>query len=121
MKQPATFTAVALVLWLASLAGLVWLLSMVRNRTVASLSTAESRAAWEKWKVDIEQSQQEGGPVQRRTPQSDEPPALILLRDRFPVLLAGALVTWTFFYGFTVVVIRGLIASRQRHRPAPLR
>ena len=51
-------------------------------------------------------------------PKSDEPPALILMRDRFAAILAGALVTWSFFLGFCALVARGMTSGRS---PASVR
>lgn len=113
MKRISRFMLVALLIWLASLLGLAWTLSILRDRMVASLSTPESQASWEQWREEVKRAQAEDSPVQRRIPKSEEPPALIMMRDRFPVILTGALVTWTFFYGFTIVIVRGLLVSRK--------
>jgi hypothetical protein len=64
-----------------------------RNSVLSILSTPTSIADWESWRADVRQQQTNPGPVERRVPKSDEPPALVLMRDYFKVSLVGA----TFF------------------------
>ncbi|MGE0609150.1 MAG: hypothetical protein AB7O62_18800 [Pirellulales bacterium] len=112
MLRSRFFIAAGL-LWLLSLAGIVWLLLAVRANTVSALDSPEARQAWLKWKQDeAEHASSPSEPVRRKIPKSDEPPALLLLRDRFATLLAGALVTWSFFYGFTALIVHGMFFKR---------
>ena len=45
MKRISTFGAITLALWLASIIGLAWLLSVVRERTLTSLGSADGQIA----------------------------------------------------------------------------
>ncbi len=107
------FVVVALVIWLATLTGVTWLLFLVRANTLASLDSEQAQQAWLKWKQnEADQSESGTEPVRRKVPKSDEPPALLLMRDRFAPLLAGALVTWSFFFGFSALVLHGLLHAK---------
>ena len=81
-------------LWLAAyvaiVIGIIVGLFVVRTRTLASLSTPEARSDWQAWR-EAAAKQSAEGPVRRRVSKSTEPPALILMRDHFPVMLAGSL------------------------------
>jgi len=103
-------TAVALT------AGLVY----VRGRTVADLSRPESLAQWRRWKDETQrQSGKENrGPVAREPVRSDEPPALILLRDDFAAVLGVGLLIGSFLFGFLMVLARGVWAGDRKKPPA---
>lgn len=97
-----------LVGWLALVAAVAGVLQNVRTRTIASLDRPEVRAQWQQWKEEAErQSRPDSGPVQRRPPRTNDPPALILMRDHFPAVLAMALVLATALYVFLAIAIRG--------------
>jgi hypothetical protein len=64
-----------------------------RHSVLTEMSTPSSLANWEVWREDVRQQQGNPGPVERRVPKSDEPPALVLMRDYFAVSMVGA----TFF------------------------
>lgn len=98
------FFAGALVVLLAS-----WWLWHVRSRVIAELSSAQSRAAWQDWKDYTRRLADRSGPVARRPVQSDEPPALVLLRDHFLAVTAGCLVVLTALVGFLAFVVRGML------------
>jgi hypothetical protein len=99
--------------YLMTMAALILALVVVRGRVVANLSSPESLADWQRWK---DETQQESGttnvgPVQRIPVKSDEPPALILMRDYFAAILAVALLISSFLFGFLMIVIRGVWAG----------
>ena len=95
-------------LWLAAyvaiMVGIIVGLFVVRSRTLASLSTPEARANWQAWR-EAAAKQSAEGPVRRRVAKSTEPPALILMRDHFPVMLAGSL-----FFGSVLFTLIGWAA-----------
>jgi hypothetical protein len=94
--------------WLATLAVALWLLSVARQRVIADLSRPEAKADWQQWKQDeIERQRQADAPVRRKAPKSDEPPALVLMRDSFPAIAGLALTVVTVCYGFVMLVFRG--------------
>jgi hypothetical protein len=104
-----------LVCYLATMAAVVWGLFVARQRTLAAYSGPAGLAAWREWQQAAEErSRDPTAPVQRRAPASGEPPALLMMRDNFPAILGGAIVTGSFLYGFLMLTIRGVM-----RRPAP--
>jgi hypothetical protein len=61
-----------------------------RESKIRELSSPQSLADWRTWREDVRQQLTQGGPVERRMPKSEEPPALVLWRDYFGVIVAGA-------------------------------
>src|SRR5437870_12127473 len=82
-----------------ALVGLV-VIAMIRTRhsTLAQLSSPRSISEWQAWRNDERDNQSKQGPVERRVPKSDEPPALVLMRDYFRVLMVGALLFSSLLY-----------------------
>ena len=86
-----------------------------RSNPVAELSSPESISDWQDWRADVQEQKAHPGPVERRVPKRRlEPPALVLLRDFFAVLMFGALlfqldaVSWIMAW-FAI----GIMTSRQ--------
>ena len=78
-----------LIAYAALMAAVVGSMFWVRHSVLAELSTPESIADWQTWRDDVSKQQTNPGPVQRDVPKSDEPPALVLMRDYFAVSLVG--------------------------------
>lgn len=123
-----TINVLWLIAYLATMTGLVTGAVLVRNRTVADLSRPESLAQWRQWKEDTQRQNADpkSSPVARKPVKSEEPPALILLRDYFAAILGVALLVGSFLFGFLMVVIRGVWAAGRKTgkvepplRPAP--
>lgn len=99
-----------LLLLLAYLVTMTTLLSALfaaRRSALATLDTPEGRERWRSWKADVERQKKSGGPVERRSVRSDEPPALILLRDRFPVIVVMSVLIGSFLFAFLAFVTWG--------------
>jgi hypothetical protein len=99
--------------WLALVLGFVMLMACItwamlayRKGVIASMSTPEARAEWQEWR-DASARQSADGPVLRRPVRSSEPPAVVLVRDYFSSLLAGALFFSSLFYGLFIWILRG--------------
>jgi hypothetical protein len=88
---------------------IVWSVYALRARAMENLTTPEARAAWEEWR-QAAADQTTGGPVQRKPPESPEPPALVLLRDHFGVMLSSAIVFGSVLFGIFMVFIRGVLS-----------
>ena len=89
----------------AVVAAMIW----ARRSTVAQLSSPKSISDWQAWREDVrEQQQLHSGPVKRRVPKSDEPPALTLLRDYFTVMMVGALLFSSMLYWVLAWFITGI-------------
>jgi hypothetical protein len=101
------------------LALIAWAVLAARERTLRLLGTPEALQQWRDFQQqERDRAAQSGQPVRRHVPTSLEPPALVLMRDHFPVILIGALAIGSTFYGFAVFVLRGLAAERARRRAA---
>jgi hypothetical protein len=101
--------------WMAAyvvlLVAVVLAMAKARQWAIAQLSTPESTAAWQEWREDVERQQTERSPVQRRVPKSDEPPALVLMRDSFAVTMIGAVLFTSMLYWVMAWFISGMIQS----------
>ena len=96
------------VLLVAIVSGLV----SVRHRVLAPDRRAAAQAAWETWRRDIEAARK-AGKTRRRLPPSDEPPAVVLLRDYFLTCTVIALVLASAVYGSFAFFVAG--AARSSH------
>lgn len=103
--------------YLVTMAAIVWALLTARRWALAELSRPEAQAQWDQWREEERQRAEAGeGPVARRPPKSIEPPALVLLRDSFAAIIASALVLATVMFAFVMLVVRGAWRSPS---PAP--
>lgn len=106
-----------LLLWsiayLAMTAVVVWGLRSAREAVIAQMSAPEAKQAWGEWRGETERPPEPGLPVARRPVQSDEPPALILMRDHFPVIMGVTLLIGSFLFAFLGFLGRGIWHQRQ--------
>lgn len=101
--------------WALAVGATTWGLFQARNWALRELESPEAAAAWNEWRAAAARKT-EG--VERRAPKSVEPPLLVMMRDHFPAVVAGAIVPLTFLYGFTVFVARRANgAKRERSTP----
>ena len=84
----------------------------LRQASVADLSSPKSVSDWQAWREDVRDQQINGGPVERRVPKSEEPPALVLMRDYFTILLAGALLFSSLLYWIMAWFVTGILSGR---------
>lgn len=100
------------------LAAISFAMFRVRD-TVLQSAGADSQEDWEAWREAVKEGQGESRPVQRRVPKSEEPPALVLLRDHFAVCLAIALVLSAVLLGTLVLFARGVLNSPSPRPESP--
>ncbi len=87
-----------------------WLLTIARERVIASLSNPQAQAQWQRWREDAASQQADpNAAVRRRAPKSPEPPALVLMRDSFPAIVAAMLTVTTLCFAFAVMSLRGIV------------
>ena len=79
---------------------------------VVSQSSQTSISDWQTWREDERERQLHPGPVERRVPKSDEPPALVLMRDYFAVLMVGAVLFSSLLFWITAWFITGMMITR---------
>ncbi len=109
-------------IWLAAYAAmLVTVLAAMfqgRQSTLAAFDTPEARAQWQAWR-EAEPNTSDQGPVKRRPPSATEPPALLLMRDYFGVMLSGALLFSSLLFGAIMVAARGAFATSTTNPVSP--
>ena len=96
--------------YLAVVALIVWAVFEIRRTTMRDMATPEAQAEWQAWR-DAPVNHDEGGPVKRRPPSSAEPPALVLLRDYFGVILTGAVLFSSLLFAALMLAARGALAA----------
>jgi hypothetical protein len=109
----------AQVLWLAAyllcVTAIVWSLQVARRRVLDAGRTNLARQNWQAWKDEVARQQsQENVPVRRQVPQSEEPPATLLLRDHYAVVLTACVVVGSFLFWFVAFIVRGVVTTRPR-------
>jgi hypothetical protein len=112
-------------IFVASLVGVVIGMNHLRDAALRSYGTERSQADWEKWRADIAEeskafeiaakgkARKDGSlpPVKRRVSKAAEPPALLLMRDRYAVCLTAALLLSGAMIGSILLLIRGAILT----------
>jgi hypothetical protein len=84
----------------------------IRQWAVPDLSSPKSISQWRAWRDEVREQQANRGPVERRVPKSDEPPALVLMRDYFAVLMFGAILFSSMLYWIIAWFVTGILRGR---------
>ncbi len=99
--------------WLAGyavvLAAIVVTMFVLRGRILHDFDTPEARAQWQAWR-EAEPNQPNHGPVKRKPPATAEPPALLLMRDHFAVILSGAIVFGSLLFAALALAAKGALS-----------
>jgi hypothetical protein len=95
-----------------AMAALVAGMLAARQSVITSYGSPEALAEWRQWKSETERMRQSAGPVQRRAVTSNEPPALVLMRDSFAAILGGSLAIGSFLFAFLAFTLRGSMRTR---------
>jgi hypothetical protein len=103
-----------LLAYVATMVAVVAALLVARRSALATLDTPKAREQWRAWKTETERQKKTGDPIDRRSVRSDEPPALILLRDRFPAILVTSVLIGSFLFAFLAFVTWGAIRTRSQ-------
>ena len=106
-----TSLACVALIYLVTMAAMVWGLVAARQTVLADLGSADSLREWQKWKA--ESQAKKDSPVARRPTKADEPPALTLFRDYFVAVIVTALAVGTFLFAFLAMLIRGVMRRPQ--------
>lgn len=105
--------------YLAVMALVVLALVYLRRQIFASYNRPEAIAQWQAWKEEIERTNRAPGPVSRRPVRGDEPPSLIMMRDRFPAVVAVSLAAATLMFGFLGWALRGSFRTGRPSESGP--
>jgi hypothetical protein len=98
--------------YLVVMAAIVGAMFCARHSAVSQLASTKSISDWQAWREDVRKQQTQPGLVKRQVPNSEEPPALVLMRDFFAVLLFGALLFSSMLYWIIAWFAIGVLASR---------
>ncbi len=85
---------------------LAWGLTRAKSWATASLSDAASHGDWQQFRADVVKMNSDS-PVRRRVPKSEEPPALVLMRDHFTECAVISVVLSTALYGTFALFLVG--------------
>ena len=94
-------------LYVLTMVGIVWGIFDVRAKTITTYSSEQAQRDWETWRSEAT-TQTNDGTVTRRQPKSLEPPALVLMRDHFPVLMSAAIVFSSLLFAALAIAARGV-------------
>jgi hypothetical protein len=96
----------------ALIAAVVGSMLWARQSVLEGLATPESISDWQTWRSDVKQTQTNTGQAERRVPKSDQPPALVLMRDYFGVLMTGAILFTSMLYWVIAWFITGIVKGK---------
>lgn len=99
-----------LVAYVLTLVGIVALMLQMRSTALREMDTPEAHAQWQEWR-ESKPNQDTSGPVKRRPPKAGEPPALMLLRDHFAVVMTGAVLFGSLLFGAIMLAFWGAFAT----------
>jgi hypothetical protein len=105
--------------YLLAMALAVLSLFNLRQSVLREMATPQARQDWEKVREAARATNRGEGPVKRRVPASDEPPALVLMRDYFAVLLVGALVFGSALFVTVMIAVKGVLQPQKMPHAPP--
>jgi hypothetical protein len=115
MPRRRLFNIVALLLYIAWLGAIVGLAFHARGVALETLGTPAAQADWNDWRSAAEDLN-DHGPVRRRVPKSTEQPGLVLMRDKFGVVLLAGLLFGSLLYGAVAWPLRGVLTPTDGNR-----
>jgi len=98
-----------LVIYCVTILAVIGLVLQVRKTTLREMATPEAQAEWQEWREA--EPNRDGGPVRRRPPSTAEPPALVLMRDHFTVVICGSLLFSSLLFAAIMMAARGVFAA----------
>ena len=107
------FTIVAATIYLACMAAVAYGMMLARQSTIRNYGSQIAATDWQEWRsVAMEQSQGDG-PVVRRPPKSEQPPALMLMTQHFATCLTLSLLLTSILYATLTMMVRGALTDEQ--------
>ena len=100
-------TICAVAIYLVAMLLMVWGLRFARQRVIDSLGSPEALAQWRAFAEETRKEPVPGQAVERRPVKSDEPPALVLMRDHFGAIAGTSLLIGSFVYAFLAFLVLG--------------
>lgn len=121
-KQMGRWLWLAIAVYAVLIGTVVWLMFAAREGALVDGATSESISNWRTWREDVRAQQDKSTPVERRVPKSDEPPALVLMRDYFGIAFTGAVIFSSLLYWVITWFVTGILRSTtdpSRHDAVP--
>lgn len=97
-------------LYVLTIVGIVWGIFDTRAKMIAQYSSEKAQRDWETWRSEAT-TQTNDGTVERRQPKSLEPPALVLMRDHFTVVVIAGVVFGSMLFFMLAVAVHGTLAK----------
>lgn len=96
-------------LYAAMIGAIVFGTYRARSAALAELAAPPAQSEWRQWREDVQSGAvSDDGAVARRTPESAEPPWLVLMRDHFAVCLTAAVVFSSLLFFVTAFFITAM-------------
>ncbi len=109
---PFRFSLAWLLAYVTTMALVCAGLAYGRANLLAAYGTEQAQSDWKWWRGNVAIEQNLGGsPVHRRVPKSNEPPALVLMRDHFVACLGLALLLSSVLFATLAFFVRGALGS----------
>jgi hypothetical protein len=112
-KTASPFSRQSNLLWLLvyaiAMISVVTLVLSMRAATLRDLDTPEARAEWQAWR-EAPPNSDTTGPVRRKPPSATEPPALVLMRDHFAVVMSGSVIFSSLLFAAIMIAARGALS-----------
>jgi hypothetical protein len=99
-----------LVGYIVAIAGLVVFVLHLRDTILRDLDTPEAHAEWQAWR-EAPPNSDATGPVRRKPPSAAEPPALLLMRDHFTVVMSGSVLFSSLLFAAVMMAVRGVFSN----------
>jgi hypothetical protein len=93
------------------IAGLLY----ARRQAITVYGTDAARKDWQQWVTAAQEQEAGEGPIRRRAPKSDRPPALVLMSDYFVTCLVAAIVLPSAVYWSFAFMLNGVLVTRKKH------
>lgn len=108
MSRVTTINAALFFLYIVLMATVVWGMFAMRGWTERTYSTTVAQGEWQDFRDAVSDAVEEGGPVRRTVPKSEQPPGLVLLRDYFAQCLTIAVVLTSALFMTFAFMVRGV-------------
>jgi hypothetical protein len=102
--------AVSGILYLLILAAVIGGSYFARSWAISVYGSPQAQAQWDEWRAGAAKLSTEG-PVKRRVPKSDKPPALVLATTYFGVCVTIALLLTTVLFATATYFVQGVLRS----------
>ena len=114
------FKIIAALVYLLCMAAVAYGMVTARKSAIRNYGSSTAADDWQTWRT-VATGQSEGeGPVIRRPPKSEQPPALMLMTQHFGTCLTLSLVLTSILYATMALMVRGALTDEKiGHQDVP--